>query len=129
MEAMPPPHLSGHHHLPKKIKDAIDRFLDAHFNGKQYGFSALITKAFKEVYYREGEASNIELGNLYSIQYETRILIHVFFLLSSLKFSNRSAAMLENFNEDKRKNSMTQFSDFHTGWEYKQIPKCNLQAS
>ena len=24
--------------------------------------------------------------------------------------------MLENFNEDKRKNSMTQFSDFHTGW-------------
>ena len=25
-------------------------------------------------------------------------------------------AMLENFNEDKRKNSMTQFSDFHTGW-------------
>ena len=25
-------------------------------------------------------------------------------------------AMLENFNEDKRKNSMTQFSDFHTRW-------------
>ena len=24
--------------------------------------------------------------------------------------------MLENFNEDKRKNSMTQFSDFHAGW-------------
>ena len=24
--------------------------------------------------------------------------------------------MLENFNEDKRKNPMTQFSDFHTGW-------------
>ena len=24
--------------------------------------------------------------------------------------------MLENFNEDKRKNSTTQFSDFHTGW-------------
>ena len=24
--------------------------------------------------------------------------------------------MLENFSEDKRKNSMTQFSDFHTGW-------------
>ena len=24
--------------------------------------------------------------------------------------------MLENFNEDKRKNSMAQFSDFHTGW-------------
>ena len=24
--------------------------------------------------------------------------------------------MLENFNENKRKNSMTQFSDFHTGW-------------
>ena len=24
--------------------------------------------------------------------------------------------MLENFNEDKRKNSMTQFSDFHTEW-------------
>ena len=24
--------------------------------------------------------------------------------------------MLENFNEDKRKNSMSQFSDFHTGW-------------
>ena len=24
--------------------------------------------------------------------------------------------MLENFNEDRRKNSMTQFSDFHTGW-------------
>ena len=24
--------------------------------------------------------------------------------------------MLENFNEDKRKNSMTQFSDFHTVW-------------
>ena len=24
--------------------------------------------------------------------------------------------MFENFNEDKRKNSMTQFSDFHTGW-------------
>ena len=24
--------------------------------------------------------------------------------------------MLENFNDDKRKNSMTQFSDFHTGW-------------
>ena len=28
-------------------------------------------------------------------------------------------AMLENFNEDKRKNSMTQFSDFHTGWSIK----------
>ena len=25
-------------------------------------------------------------------------------------------AMLENFNEDKRKNPMTQFSDFHTEW-------------
>ena len=24
--------------------------------------------------------------------------------------------MVENFNEDKRKNSMAQFSDFHTGW-------------
>ena len=24
--------------------------------------------------------------------------------------------MLENFNEDKRKNPMAQFSDFHTGW-------------
>ena len=24
--------------------------------------------------------------------------------------------MLENFNEDERKNPMTQFSDFHTGW-------------
>ena len=24
--------------------------------------------------------------------------------------------MLENFNEGKRKNAMTQFSDFHTGW-------------
>ena len=24
--------------------------------------------------------------------------------------------MLENFNEGKRKNPMTQFSDFHTGW-------------
>ena len=24
--------------------------------------------------------------------------------------------MLENFNEDKRKNSIAQFSDFHTGW-------------
>ena len=24
--------------------------------------------------------------------------------------------MLENFNDDKRKNPMTQFSDFHTGW-------------
>ena len=24
--------------------------------------------------------------------------------------------MFENFNEDKRKNPMTQFSDFHTGW-------------
>ena len=24
--------------------------------------------------------------------------------------------MLENFNEGKRKNSMIQFSDFHTGW-------------
>ena len=28
--------------------------------------------------------------------------------------------MLENFNEDKRKNSMTQFSDFHTGWSISQ---------
>ena len=27
--------------------------------------------------------------------------------------------MFENFNEDKRKNSMTQFSDFHTGWSIK----------
>ena len=27
--------------------------------------------------------------------------------------------MLENFNEDKRKNYMTQFSDFHTGWSIK----------
>ena len=27
--------------------------------------------------------------------------------------------MLENFNEDKRKNSMTQFSEFHTGWSVK----------
>ena len=27
--------------------------------------------------------------------------------------------MLENFNEDKRKNPMTQFSDFHTGMEYR----------
>ena len=25
-------------------------------------------------------------------------------------------AMLENFNEGKRKNPMTQFSDFHTEW-------------
>ena len=25
-------------------------------------------------------------------------------------------AMLENFNKDKRKNSIAQFSDFHTGW-------------
>ena len=24
--------------------------------------------------------------------------------------------MLENFNEGKRKNSMTQFFDFYTGW-------------
>ena len=29
--------------------------------------------------------------------------------------------MLENFNEDKRKNSMTQFSDFHTGWSIKRM--------
>ena len=33
-----------------------------------------------------------------------------------VKILNRSTAMLENFNEDKRKNSMAQFSDFHTGW-------------
>ena len=24
--------------------------------------------------------------------------------------------MLENFNDDKRKNSIAQFSDFHTEW-------------
>ena len=29
--------------------------------------------------------------------------------------------MLENFNEDKRKNPMTQFSDFHTGWSIVKI--------
>ena len=29
--------------------------------------------------------------------------------------------MLENFNEDKRKNSTTQFSDFHTEWSIKRI--------
>ena len=29
--------------------------------------------------------------------------------------------MLENFNEDKRKNPMTQFSDFHTGWSIVRI--------
>ena len=28
--------------------------------------------------------------------------------------------MLENFNEDERKNPMTQFSDFHTGWSIKE---------
>ena len=31
--------------------------------------------------------------------------------------------MLENFNEDKRKNSMTQFFDFHTGWSIYQYSK------
>ena len=31
--------------------------------------------------------------------------------------------MLENFNEGKRKNSMTQFSDFHTGWSIVKSPK------
>ena len=35
-------------------------------------------------------------------------------------------AMLENFNEDKRKNSMTQFSDFHTGWSIILIITCSL---
>ena len=43
---------------------------------------------------------------------QTRILIHVFLSFIFVKILDRSAAMLENFNEDKRKNSMTQFSDF-----------------
>ena len=59
---------------------------------------------------------NFSSCHLYSIQYENRILIHVFFLLFSLKFSTIAMAMLENFNENKRKNSTTQFSDFHTEW-------------
>ena len=29
--------------------------------------------------------------------------------------------MLENFNEGKIKNSMTQFSDFHTGWSIERL--------
>ena len=32
--------------------------------------------------------------------------------------------MLENFNEDKRKNSMAQFSDFHTGWSIENKDIC-----
>ena len=34
-------------------------------------------------------------------------------------------AMLENFNEDKRKNYMTQFSDFYTGWSINNTLKTN----
>ena len=63
IEAMPPPH-----HLPKKIKDAIDRLLDSNLLNAQL---------------RREEQPGF---SVYSIQYETRILIHVFFLLSSLKF-------------------------------------------
>ena len=33
--------------------------------------------------------------------------------------------MLENFNEDERKNPMTQFSDFHTGWSIAMLENFN----
>ena len=36
--------------------------------------------------------------------------------------------MLKNFNEDKRKNPMTQFSDFHTGWSITDFFLTNLQT-
>ena len=60
-----PPHLP-HHHLPPHIKDKLDCVLSARVlnflleNHDQPGFSALITKNFKEVYSLEGGASNIE---------------------------------------------------------------------
>ena len=61
----PPPHLP-HHHLPPHIKEKLDCVLSARVlnflldNYDQPGFSALITKDFKEVYYQEGGTSNIE---------------------------------------------------------------------
>ena len=48
---------------PSKAFDRAktDRLLDAHFRDKQYGYSALITKDFNEIYSKVGGYANLEL--------------------------------------------------------------------
>ena len=74
----PPPH-PPHHHLPPHVKHSIDCLLRTQVlkvlqeNNEQPGFSALITKDFKEVYDLVGGVSNIQSKQL--ISKETKFYI------------------------------------------------------
>ena len=121
---MPPPH-----HLPKKIKDAIDRLLDSNLlnaqlrREEQPGFSVLITKDSKEVYYREGGASSIEQRKLVSKKTKfyigsltkqfTAIAILKLVMTGALKLSDSIQKHLPDFPVKKYKGNDTPITIEH----------------